>query len=100
MTGATPRTQSPAWQALADHRRAAADFALRALFAQDPGRFERLSLRHGNLLLDLSKNLVTAETLRLLADLARERELPGRIAAMFRGERINSTEKRAVLHTA
>ena len=100
MSAPTPLTQLPAWKALRDHYRAAAGMRLAELFRQDPARFERMTLRCGGLLLDFSKNLVTAETLRLLVDLARERDLPGWIARMFRGERINSTEHRAVLHTA
>ena len=90
----------PSWQALADHRRAAADFRLRELFARDPDRFARFSLSCGPLLLDYSKNLVTAETVRLLLELARQRNVEDWIARMYRGEKINSTEDRAVLHVA
>jgi len=90
----------PAWQALREHRRAAADRSLRELFAADPARFERHSLRCGDLLLDYSKHLVTDDTLRLLFELARQCELPQWIARMFRGEKINTTEHRAALHTA
>ncbi|HKA42894.1 MAG TPA: glucose-6-phosphate isomerase [Burkholderiales bacterium] len=95
-----PLTQLPAWQALRDHQSAAAAFHLSELFARDPARFEHLALRCGDLLLDLSKNLVTAETLRLLLDLARQSELSEWIARMFRGDRVNSTENRAALHIA
>jgi glucose-6-phosphate isomerase len=96
----TSLTPSPAWRALLDHQRTVTGLNLRDLFEQDAARFERFSLRCGDLLLDFSKNLVTAETLKLLTDLGRERELEARIAAMFRGERINSTENRAALHVA
>src|SRR5262249_43332908 len=95
-----PLTQLPAWQALRDHQSAAAAFHPSELFARDPARFEHLALRCGDLLLDLSKNLVTAETLRLLLDLARQSELSEWIARMFRGDRVNSTENRAALHIA
>jgi glucose-6-phosphate isomerase len=100
MSAPTALTQSPAWQALREHRRATANLRLLEAFEQDPARFEHFSLRCGDLLLDFSKNLVTAETLRLLAELGRERGLEARIADMFRGARINSTENRAVLHVA
>ena len=100
MNASTALAKSPAWQALRAHQRAATGLNLREAFEQDAGRFERFSLRCGDLLLDFSKNLVTDDTLKLLADLARERELEARIADMFRGERINSTENRAALHVA
>jgi len=77
-----------------------ADRPLRALFAEDPGRFEAMSLRLGDLLLDYSKNRATAETLDLLLRLARDRGLEARRDAMVAGEKINTTEGRAVLHTA
>ncbi len=96
----TAPTRLPAWQALSDHQRVAAGFNLRALFEKDPGRFDKFSLRCGDLLLDYSKNLVTVDTLRLLADLARERKLQDWIERLFGGDKINSTEHRAVLHTA
>jgi glucose-6-phosphate isomerase len=93
-------TECPAYQALADHHGRIADRHMRDLFADDPGRFEVLSHRLEGLLVDFSKNRVTAETLSLLVDLARERGLEARRDAMFAGEVINSTEGRAVLHTA
>ncbi|MDP2239972.1 MAG: glucose-6-phosphate isomerase [Burkholderiales bacterium] len=93
-------TRLPAWQALSDHQRVAAGFNLRELFEKDPGRFDKFSLRCGDLLLDYSKHLVTADTLRLLADLARQRKLQDWIARLFGGDKINATENRAVLHTA
>ena len=93
-------TRLPAWQALRDHQRACVSLNLRELFIQDPARFEKFSVRRGDMLFDYSKNLVTEETLRLLADLARQRELPGWIERLFRGDKINGTEGRAALHTA
>jgi glucose-6-phosphate isomerase len=90
----------PAWKALLEHFAQVRDLHMRELFVADPTRFERYSLRQGELLLDYSKNRITDETLRLLFALARESELPDWIERMFRGERINFTEGRAVLHTA
>ena len=92
-------TTTDAWRRLATH----ADELrpdLRTWFDQDPGRAERLSHTMGELYVDLSKNLITDETLSLLTQVAEQVDLPGRIAAMFAGERINATEDRAVLHTA
>jgi glucose-6-phosphate isomerase len=100
MITATPLTQLPAWQALRDHHRLAATFGLRELFARDPARFDRFSVRCGTLLLDYSKHPINADTMRLLMDLARQCELAEWIMRMFKGERINTTETRAVLHTA
>jgi glucose-6-phosphate isomerase len=100
MSTSTPLTQLPAWQALREHHRAIAGARLTDLFAADPRRVERLSMRCGELLLDCSKNLVTAETLRLLGALARACELPRWIERLLRGERVNSTEHRPALHTA
>ena len=94
------RIQLPAWQALVQHQRALADVHLRRLFDQDPGRFDRFSLEAGGLFVDYSKHLVTAETMGLLVDLARQCELQAWIARMFKGERINFTEDRAVMHVA
>ena len=96
----TKLSASPAWQALAAHRRDMEGRHLRELFAADPERFRRYSLRLDDLLLDYSKNLVTDETLDLLLALAREADLAGWIGKMFRGEKINFTENRAVLHVA
>ncbi|MDX2225212.1 MAG: glucose-6-phosphate isomerase [Rhodospirillaceae bacterium] len=93
-------TASPAWQALSRHAESAARGHLRELFAADPGRFAALSLRHGPLLVDLSKQRVTTETLALLIGLARARGVEQGRAAMFAGARINATEHRAVLHVA
>lgn len=101
MTNTTTLTGSPAWTALAAHATATRDTHLRQLFADDPDRFRRLSfLVDGDMLVDLSKNRVTDETLGLLLGLARARDVEGWRERMFRGERINATEDRAVLHTA
>ncbi|HNS51198.1 MAG TPA: glucose-6-phosphate isomerase [Anaerolineae bacterium] len=89
-----------AWQALEVHRREIAGVHMRDLFANDPRRFDDLSLRVGDILFDFSKNRVTRETLRLLVDLAHQAGLAGKIESMFTGEKYNSTEKRAVLHVA
>ncbi|MEU7416778.1 glucose-6-phosphate isomerase [Streptomyces antibioticus] len=89
----------PEWTALEDHR-ARWQAGLRELFATDPGRAERYVVRVGDLLVDYSKNLVTDETLALLQELAAATDVFGLRDAMFRGERINTTEDRAVLHTA
>lgn len=93
-------TQRPAWRALAAHYQSIKDVHLQTLFAQDPQRGERLALDAAGLYLDYSKHRITDETLRLLVDLARESDLEARRDAMFRGDRINITENRAVLHVA
>ncbi|GAA2402139.1 glucose-6-phosphate isomerase [Streptomyces glaucosporus] len=90
----------PQWQALARHREELGEVHLRELFAEDPRRGERYGVQVGDLYLDYSKNLVTDETLRLLRELAEAAGVAGLRDAMFRGERINTTERRAVLHTA
>ncbi len=95
-----PVTSREAWAALAAHREAFGATQLRDLFAQDPGRGERLKLEAAGVYLDYSKNRVTDETLRLLVALADKSNLRARIDAMFRGDRINATEKRSVLHVA
>ncbi|MDG4665814.1 glucose-6-phosphate isomerase [Mycobacterium sp. 236(2023)] len=96
----TDITASPAWQALARHHDELAGRDLRGLFADDPARGTDLALTVGDLYIDYSKHRVTAETLTLLLDLARAAELPARRDAMFSGEHINTSEDRAVLHTA
>jgi glucose-6-phosphate isomerase len=88
------------WQALAAHHETIKDVHLRQLFADDPGRGERLAAEGAGLYLDYSKNRITDETVRLLLELARERGVAERRDAMFRGEKINLTEQRAVLHVA
>jgi glucose-6-phosphate isomerase len=97
---AQPLRQRPAWKSLERHFEAIRDRHLRQLFADDPKRGERLSLEAVGIFLDYSKNRVTDETLSLLFQLARESGLAERIPAMFRGEKINVTEHRAVLHVA
>ena len=96
----TPLRSTAAWQALAAHHGEIGDAHLRELFAADPTRGETMTAEAAGLFLDYSKNRVTAETVRLLADLARERDVEGRRDAMFRGEHINVSEDRAVLHVA
>ena len=99
----TPRqglTERPAWKALAEHYKAVRGLHLRQLVADNPRRGERLTAEAAGLYLDYSKNRVTGDTIRLLVRLAEECGLRERIEAMFRGERINVTEQRAVLHTA
>jgi glucose-6-phosphate isomerase len=91
---------SPAWQALIQHQQEIADVHMRDLFACAPQRFERFSLRLGDILFDYSKNRITEKTLSLLVDLARQAYLAQKIEAMFSGEKINTTENRAVLHIA
>jgi glucose-6-phosphate isomerase len=96
----TPRlSRRPEWTALEDHR-AAWQAHLRDLFADDPGRAERYVVRVGDLRIDYSKQLITDETLELLRELATATGVFGMRDAMFRGEKINNTEQRAVLHTA
>jgi glucose-6-phosphate isomerase len=89
-----------AWQAVQKHYEAIRGLHLRALFTDDPMRGERMTAEAAGVYLDYSKNRVTDETLNLLIGLADQCELPARIDAMFRGEKINVTEKRAVLHVA
>ncbi|MGC2182893.1 MAG: glucose-6-phosphate isomerase [Terriglobales bacterium] len=89
-----------AWKALAAHYKAVSKVHLRQLFTDDPKRGQRMALEAVGLYLDYSKNRITDETLRLLLQLAEESGLRARIDAMFRGEKINITEKRAVLHIA
>ena len=90
----------PAWKALAAHSKEIGKLHLRELFASDSARGEKLVAEGAGLFLDYSKNRVTETTLRLLLQLAEESRLPARIDAMFRGDKINVTEKRAVLHVA
>jgi glucose-6-phosphate isomerase len=97
---AGPLRESTAWLALEAHHDEIGERHLRELFAEDPERGERLVVEAVGLVVDYSKNRVTDETLELLVDLGRERGLAERIEAMFAGERINSTEGRAVLHVA
>jgi glucose-6-phosphate isomerase len=96
----TTLTQRPAWRALETHHRKVRDVHLRQLFAADPQRGERFAVDEVGLYFDYSKHRITDETLRLLITLAEECRLRDRIEAMFRGDRINVTEGRAVLHVA
>ncbi|MEU1294558.1 glucose-6-phosphate isomerase, partial [Streptomyces sp. NPDC005840] len=98
-TGFPTLTRRPEWTALEDHR-AEGQPGLRDLFAADPERAERYVVRVGDLRIDYSKHLVTDTTLALLQELATATGVFGLRDAMFRGERINTTEDRAVLHTA
>ncbi|RVU25216.1 glucose-6-phosphate isomerase [Streptomyces antnestii] len=101
MPDTTPRlTNRPQWTALEDHRAAQRQVHLRDLFATDPGRARRYTARVGDLHIDYSKHLITDETLALLQELATATDVFGQRDAMFRGEKINTTEDRAVLHTA
>src|SRR5262244_3242953 len=95
-----PLFMRPSWKALGSHYREMEKMHLRQLFASDSSRGERLTLEAAGIFLDYSKNRVTDETLRLLLKLAEESGLRERIDAMFRGEKINVTENRAVLHVA
>jgi len=97
---AVPLRQRPAWKALEQHHSEIAGRHLRELFAEDPGRGERLTAEAAGLYLDYSKNRVTDETLRLLLQLAEESGLEQHRDAMFAGERINVSENRSVLHVA
>ena len=100
MTAPQPLTSRPAWQALQAHFADVKGRHLRDLFAADPGRGERLTAAAAGVFLDYSKNRVTDDTLKLLVQLAEESGLKERTAAMFGGEKINTTENRAVLHVA
>ncbi len=96
----TPLRNRRAWKALEAHSQTMSNVHLRDLFHGDTGRGERLTAEAAGIFLDYSKNRVTDETLRLLLQLAEESALKARIEAMFRGEKINVTEGRAVLHIA
>jgi glucose-6-phosphate isomerase len=98
--GTAPLTSRPAWKALEAHHGQVRELHLRSLFADDPKRGERMAAEAVGIYLDYSKNRITDETMTLLLRLAEESGLRERIEAMFRGEKINITEKRAVLHVA
>jgi glucose-6-phosphate isomerase len=93
-------SDSAPWRALEAHATVLQQSSLRELFEADPGRAEALTFGAGDLVVDFSKNIITAETVRLLLDLAEEAGLADRTESMFNGEPINSTEQRAVLHVA
>src|SRR5271163_2852104 len=96
----TPLTKRKAWKALTAHYKKISKIHLRKLFAADPKRGERLTLEAAGLFLDYSKHRINDQTIKLLLQLADESRLRERIHAMFSGEKINITEKRAVLHVA
>lgn len=96
----TPLTQRPAWKALAAHYQDVKNLHIRELFAKDSSRGQRLACEGAGLYLDYSKNRITDQTIHLLLNLANEADLEQHILAMFRGDKINVTENRAVLHTA
>ena len=98
--GRKARTRRNAWTALQTHYRKVRERHLRELFAEDPGRGKRLSVEAAGIFLDYSKNRVTDETVKILIQLAEESGLRSYIDAMFRGDKINFTEKRSVLHVA
>src|SRR5271166_4108067 len=93
-----PRLKRAAWKALDEHFKKLREVHLRDLFADDTKRGERMTVEAAGIYLDYSKNCITDETIKLLMQLAEESGLQGRIDAMFRGEKINVTEQRAVLH--
>ena len=99
-THTTPLADRPAWKALKDHHEKIRNLHLREFFADEPGRGDRMTVEAAGIYLDFAKNRITDETLILLLNLARECRLKDHIDAMFRGEKINITEERAVLHTA
>src|SRR5271168_5543378 len=96
----TPLRNLPAWKALGTHHKAIENTHLSELFADDPKRGERFAVEDVRIYLDYSKNRITDETLKLLVELAEQSGLRAKIDAMFRGDKINITEGRAVLHVA
>ena len=93
-------TELPVWQTLCQHQEKIVSAHMRDMFANDPDRFSKFSLKFDDLLLDFSKHRITDETLPLLIQMAREANIEGWRDQMFTGEKINITENRAVLHTA
>ena len=96
----TQLTKTDIWQQLSRHYNDIHDQPMRDMFAADPQRFDRFSVSINDILFDYSKNRITSETVRLLCELAEESNLAAWRERMFRGDKINNTEKRAVLHTA
>ena len=92
--------QSPIWQSLNQHKKDIESISLREMFKSDPNRFNQFHIQFNDLLLDYSKHLISKETISLLVKLAKEADVEGWRNRMFEGEKINSTEHRAVLHTA
>src|SRR5947209_14566156 len=95
-----PINQLAEWQALQAHQQEIASQTMQSWFIENPNRFEQFSLQIGDILFDFSKNRVTTESLQLLCKLAHSTHVPEKIEALFKGEPLNSTEKRSVLHTA
>src|SRR5437764_5515365 len=93
-------TGSGAWKALASHYSAIQSIQMRDLFQRDPKQFDKFHVRFQDILLDFSKNRITEETFRLLLDLAQKSDLRGWTEKMFSGQKINTSENRAVLHVA
>jgi len=93
-------TESPAWTSLGKHFQEIKNLSLRSMFSQDPSRAERFTVKDLGIYFDFSKHRITAETLKLLVQLAGERGLKQKILAMFSGDKINITENRSALHTA
>ena len=93
-------TTTKSWKRLTDHCKQMKSVHMRDLFSEDPGRFDKFSLRFNDILVDYSKNIITEETKALLINLAEEVDLKDGIEKMFRGDKINETENRAVLHVA
>jgi glucose-6-phosphate isomerase len=91
--------QSPIWQSLNQHKKDIESISLREMFKSDPDRFNQFHIQFNDLLLDYSKHRITQETINLLIKLAEEADVEGWRNRMFSGEKINSTEHRAVLHT-
>ena len=91
---------SPAWKALEAHREEIDQLHMRDMFESEPDRFKRFSILFSNILFDYSKNRITDETMKLLMDLARARDVSGWTARMFKGDKVNFTEQRAALHVA
>jgi glucose-6-phosphate isomerase len=92
--------QSPIWQSLIQHKKDIESISLREMFKSDPDRFNQFHIQFNDLLLDFSKHRISKETISLLVKLAKEADVEGWRNRMFKGEKINSTEHRAVLHTA
>ena len=93
-------TTSNAWIALQDHHRKIHNHSIRDAFVEDPDRHDKFSIHFNDILFDYSKNRITEQTLPLLIELAKFAGLESKINALFSGEKINTTERRAVLHTA
>ncbi len=93
-------TTTPSWQALQQHRQLFENVHMKDLFFNDPERFSRFSVQMEDLLFDYSKNIITENTVEILLELANDCKLQEAMEAMFKGERINETENRSVLHTA